>query len=183
MTVVRCDYLTSYSNAFTFYSCLETADHGIFISCPGHCAVIKDTALGHICQIDVWRSVSVALVPSKFCSHVEFPNVHFWGQLFSTLLTPSKIHFEKKKNTMSFHFYADDSQIYLPLKRNDGRSLKMLLGCFSDNEAWTDLKFWNLDDSKTTAPKITPEHPWTFQYVQTIVINPDMKMKVKVVLK
>lgn len=137
MTVVRSDYLTSYSNAFTFYSCLETADHGILFSCPGHCAVIKATALGHICQIDVWRSVSVALVPSKFCSHVEFPNVHFWGQLFSTLLT---IHL-KKIYTMSFHFYADDSQIYLPLKRNDGRSLKMLLCCFSDNEAWTDLKF------------------------------------------
>lgn len=84
---------------------------------------------------------------------------------------------------MSFHFYADDSQIYLPLKRNDSRSLKILLRCFSDNKAWTDLKIWNLDDSKTTAPKITPEHPWTFQYVQTIVINPDMKMKVKVVLK
>ncbi len=39
-----------------------------------------------------------------------------------------------RNHTVSFHLYADDTQLYLPLKAGD--SIQPLLGCISDTKEW-----------------------------------------------
>ena len=50
---------------------------------------------------------------------------------------------------MSFHFYADDSQIYLPIKRDSTTPVNQLLNCLVDIKAWMALHFLNLNENKT----------------------------------
>lgn len=55
----------------------------------------------------------------------------------------------QRKHGISFHCYADDTQIYLPLKRSDANSLKPELDCLNDIKAWMPLNFLNFNKSKT----------------------------------
>lgn len=48
-----------------------------------------------------------------------------------------------------FHCYADDSQIYLPLKQNDPHAVTPLLDCLNDIKAWMSLNFLNFNHQKT----------------------------------
>lgn len=40
------------------------------------------------------------------------------------------------KHNLSFHFYADDLQIYLPMKPNESTAFNKLLDCISDVKQW-----------------------------------------------
>lgn len=55
-----------------------------------------------------------------------------------------------RKHGNCFHFYADDSQIYVPLKREDAFSVKPLLACLNDMKAWMALNFLNFNEEKTS---------------------------------
>ena len=48
---------------------------------------------------------------------------------------------------MSFYCYADDSQIYVPLKKNE--TVGPLLKCLDDIKAWMALNFLSFNESKT----------------------------------
>lgn len=50
---------------------------------------------------------------------------------------------------MSFHFYADDIQIYLPLKHNDKEGLETLLVCLADIRSRISSNLLHLNASKT----------------------------------
>ena len=50
---------------------------------------------------------------------------------------------------MPYHLYADDTQLYLPIKKNDGSSLKRLLDCLKDIKDWMALSFLNFNENKT----------------------------------
>lgn len=39
-------------------------------------------------------------------------------------------------SAISFHCYADDTQIYASLKKNDTYSLKVIFDCLDDMKAW-----------------------------------------------
>ncbi len=52
------------------------------------------------------------------------------------------------RHGLSFHCYADDTQIYLPLKQSSN-GLEALMSCLSDVKAWLSLNFLNFNDSKT----------------------------------
>lgn len=56
-----------------------------------------------------------------------------------------------RKHGVSFHFYADDSQIYVPLKKNDTSSVKMLFKCLDEIKAWMAFNFLNFNHTKTEA--------------------------------
>lgn len=45
------------------------------------------------------------------------------------------------KHGVSFNFYADDTQIYLPLRKNDKRVLISQVTCLSDIKSWFSLNF------------------------------------------
>lgn len=54
-----------------------------------------------------------------------------------------------RKCYISFHFYADDSQIYMPLKASDQSCLEPLLKSLIDIKAWLARNFLNFNESKT----------------------------------
>ena len=53
------------------------------------------------------------------------------------------------KHNLSFHCYADDLQIYLPIKPNDRVALDSLLSCINDIKLWLSQNFLNLNEDKT----------------------------------
>lgn len=51
-----------------------------------------------------------------------------------------------RKYEISFHCYADNSQIYFPLKKDSTDSLKVLLDCLDDIKPWFALNILNLNE-------------------------------------
>ena len=54
-----------------------------------------------------------------------------------------------KRHNISFCFFVDDVQTYLPLKPNDSESLQPLFNCSSDLKTWLDLNFLCLNENTT----------------------------------
>ncbi len=52
-----------------------------------------------------------------------------------------------RKYKISFHFYADDSQLYVPLKSR--HSLQHLMDCLKDIQIWMANNFLQLNNEKT----------------------------------
>lgn len=67
--------------------------------------------------------------------------------LFSLYLLPLGSIF--RKHGISFHCYADDCQIYVPLKKPDLHSITPLLNCLHDIKDWMSLNFLNFNERKT----------------------------------
>ncbi len=65
-----------------------------------------------------------------------------------------------RKYGLSFHCYADDTQVYLPIKRNsDG--LDTLWACLADVKAWLSLNFQNFNAEKTEMIVFKPSDSMT----------------------
>ena len=54
-----------------------------------------------------------------------------------------------QKHNISFHCYADDTQLYLPLKPNDRRNLNSLLDCLEDIKCWMAQNVLQLNENKS----------------------------------
>ena len=67
--------------------------------------------------------------------------------LFSLYLLPLGSIF--KKHNISFHCFADDIQVYLPLQANSKESVQPLLNCLNEVKAWMNINFLNLNEKKT----------------------------------
>lgn len=67
--------------------------------------------------------------------------------LLSLYLLPLRLILQK--HGISFHFYADDSQMYLLLKQDDAYSVRQLLKCIKEIEAWMSINFLHFNDKKT----------------------------------
>ncbi len=55
----------------------------------------------------------------------------------------------QQKHGVSFHFYADDTQIYLPIKRNNSTAITSLLQCLEEVKSWLAQNFLFLNEDKT----------------------------------
>ncbi len=72
--------------------------------------------------------------------------------LFSLCMLPLCSIFGKYG--ISYHCYADDTQIHLPLKHKN--SLDSVVACLLDVKAWMSLNFLSLNESKTEIVVFTP---------------------------
>ena len=97
-----------------------TVNHSILLSQLEKCVGIKGTLL--------WGA----------------PRVYF-GSLLYVLHWKSIL----EKHNISFNFFVDDVQIYLPFKPNDSDSWQPLFNCLSDLKIWLNLNFLCLNESKT----------------------------------
>ena len=53
------------------------------------------------------------------------------------------------RHKLSFHCYADDVQIYLPVKPNSDSAQSSLFDCIADIKQWLARHFLHLNDDKT----------------------------------
>uniref|UniRef100_A0A8C1LY92 Reverse transcriptase domain-containing protein n=1 Tax=Cyprinus carpio TaxID=7962 RepID=A0A8C1LY92_CYPCA len=129
----------------------DTIDHNILISRLEHCVGIKGAALQWFRSYLGERTFSIRLgefVSSTASLVCGVPQGSILGPiLFSLYILPLGSIF--RKHGISFHCYADDSQLYLPLKRNNANSIAPLLRCLEDIKAWMASNFLKFNEDKT----------------------------------
>ena len=54
-----------------------------------------------------------------------------------------------QRHGVLFHFYAEDTQLYLPIKATDPGKLSALNDCIADVRNWMSENFLQLNDTKT----------------------------------
>uniref|UniRef100_A0A3P9D180 Uncharacterized protein n=1 Tax=Maylandia zebra TaxID=106582 RepID=A0A3P9D180_9CICH len=100
--------------------------------------------------------------------------------LFSLYLLP--LGSVLRKHSIPFHFYADDCQIYVPLKKKGRYLTQPLLQCLDDIKTWMSVNFLKFNDKKTEvmvfgSPTETPNVYVNSlaQYVKPTVTNLGVK--------
>ncbi len=132
-------------------SAFDMVSHSILLSRLEECVGIKGIALKWFQSYLTDRSFSVHL--GEFSSSAAplscgVPQGSILGpMLFSLYMLPLGDIF--RKHNISFHFYADDVQIYLPVKTSDKASFMSLLNCLRDFKTWLDQNFLCLNENKT----------------------------------
>lgn len=129
----------------------DTVDHKILLWRLEHCVGLKGTVLKWFESYLTDRSISVQM--GQFSSSVApltcgVPQGSVLGPLLFTLyMLP--LGFIFRKHGISFHCFADDVQVYLPLKVPAKESLQAVINCMSDIKTWMDLNFLKLNENKT----------------------------------
>lgn len=128
----------------------DTVDHRILLSRLEHYAGFKSKALDWFRSYLANRSFSVHLGPYQSKSaplNYGVPQGSILGPaLFSLYMLP--LGTILAKHNMAFHFYADDLQIYLPLK-SPSSSVATLLDCLQEVKSWLAQNFLILNEDKT----------------------------------
>ena len=147
-------------------SAFDTVDHSILIHRLENWVGIKGTALDWFRSYLTDRSFSVVIgdaSSSKVPLTCGVPQGSILGPLlFSIYMLP--IGNIIRKHNIKFHSYADDTQLYIPLKPGTTGNVNSLLSCLSDIKSWMAQNFLQLNETKTEIiifgpPNTTP----TFQ--------------------
>ena len=129
----------------------DTIDHSILINCLKSFVGIRDTAL---CWFNsyLFNSTSAVTIGNHSSSTTQIaygvPQGSTLGPiLFSIYMLPLDQIIQR--HNVSFHCYADDTQIYLLLRLNDPRCLAAVLDCLKDVNRWMAQNFLQLNHSKS----------------------------------
>jgi len=95
-----------------------------------------------------------------------------------------------RQHNVSFHFHADDSQLYLPLKAGD--SIQPLLDCLGNIKKWLTLNFLQINEDKTeiivfgslklrssTIGELSNHFPYVSSQVRNLGVIMDSEMALK----
>uniref|UniRef100_A0A8C6Q3C2 Reverse transcriptase domain-containing protein n=1 Tax=Nothobranchius furzeri TaxID=105023 RepID=A0A8C6Q3C2_NOTFU len=134
----------------------DTVDHDILLSRLENLVGIKGSALDWFCSYFDNRSIRVRMDDCSSPSAAlpwGVPQGSILGPLlFSIYIIPLGLIF--RKFNINFHLYADDCQIYVPLKAFT--SIQPLLDCLSEVKDWLSANFLLLNDFKTEFIVFTP---------------------------
>lgn len=84
------------------------------------------------------------------------PGVHPWSSL--VLAVPALLWFCFREHSISFHCYADDWQVYSPLRHNSPTPVEALFDFLKVFKVWMAENFLKLNDQKTGSPVFGPLH-------------------------
>ncbi len=129
-------------------SAFDTVDHGTLLSRLEYFVGIQGTVLSWFKSYLTNRTFSVRLgnfssLPAKLSCGVP------QGSILSILYSLLPLGTIFRKHGVSFHCYADDTQIYLPIKRNKHAALESLFACLDEVKTWLSQNCLFLNESKT----------------------------------
>lgn len=129
----------------------DTVDHSILISRLEHDVGLKGTVLQWFQSFLSGRTFRVKLGnSSSSIAHLTcgLPQGSILApSLFSLYMLPLGTII--RRHGVSFHCYADDTQMYVPIKRNDPSALSLFLGCLDEVKSWLEQIFLFLNEDKT----------------------------------
>lgn len=129
----------------------DTVDHSVLLSRLCDYVGIRGTALKWFESYLSGRTFSVMvgdLSSSSAPLSCGVPQGSILGPiLFSLYMLP--LGSIIARNNLSFHCYADDLQIYLPVKPNSQSAQSSLLSCVAEIKQWLAQNFLHLNDGKT----------------------------------
>ena len=139
----------------------DTIVHSILLSRLEHEVGIRGTALSWFTSYLTDRSFTVELGNTSSSTApltCGVPQGSILGPiLFSLYMLP--LGSIMRKHGISFHFYADDTQLYVPLKPNDPHSLDPMLRCLADIQSWMSDNFLMLNNNKKEIILFGPPNP------------------------
>ncbi len=137
----------------------DTIDHRILLNRLRHRVGVAGTALKWFYSYFSNRMFCVAAnnYMSSFTSlKYGVPQRSVLGPiLFSLYMLPLGRIIQKYDE--SFHFYADDTQLYLPVNATDPGKLSALLDCITAVKNWMSQNFLQLNDNKTEVLVFGPQ--------------------------
>ncbi len=73
---------------------------------------------------------------------------------------------------MSFHCYADDTQLYLPLKPTASIAVERLVECFGEIKEWMSANLLCLNESKTELILFGPSESVDTSKIELGILSP-----------
>ncbi len=141
-------------------SAFDTVNHAILLHRLQHWVGISGTVLSWFKSYLSNRKscVSVNNYSSSFADiKYGVPQRSILGPiLFSLYLLP--LGNVICRHGISFHCYADDTQLYLPIKATDPSMLRSLHNCLNDVKNWMANNFLQLNYNKTEILIVGPQH-------------------------
>ncbi|KAF7648737.1 hypothetical protein LDENG_00152550 [Lucifuga dentata] len=129
----------------------DIVDHAILIESLNSWVGIREIPLNWFYSYLLDRTFSVNIGNHSSSSvHLNYgvPQGSILGPLlFSIYMLP--LGQIVQRHNISFHFYADDTQIYFPLRPGDFNSLVHILDCLKDINCWMAHNFLQLNGSES----------------------------------
>ena len=116
----------------------DTIDHDTFLTCLSTWFGITGTVLRWFTTylLDHFQSVKIGSVISQ-CFKLTLPQGYVLGPLLFSLYTSPLSQVIEKYMDVKYHFYADDSQLFVHLSPgNCANSFHKLKACLSDIHTW-----------------------------------------------
>uniref|UniRef100_A0A8C1RU53 Reverse transcriptase domain-containing protein n=1 Tax=Cyprinus carpio TaxID=7962 RepID=A0A8C1RU53_CYPCA len=132
-------------------SAFDLVDHNILLSCLEKFVGLRGTVLQWFHSYLTNRSYSVCLRHHSSSNKQLSSGVPLGSILGPVLSNLYMLPFGSiiSRYGVSFHLYADDTQIYLPIKRDDKLAFKPIFDCLDELKLWLASNFLSLNESKT----------------------------------
>ncbi len=137
----------------------DTVDHGILLQRLERCVGIKGTALRWLSSYLTHRSYSVSVGDFKSdkvsISHGVPQRSVLGPLLFNLYMLP--LGYIIRKFNISYHSYANDTQLYISVLSDHLSPVNDLIQCINDIRRWMAVNFLQLNDEKTKILLVGPK--------------------------